>query len=768
MRKTPINWSGGVNLFADPTQIRDNQVRLAKNLVPADAGTILGSRPAMKVASELIPGSPFLNIIPLRAQRSALGGVDLVFYDSATDRVRFSSSGSDTVNLTPPTVRNLPISLTTFNGIPYCFTGQGQGYRIVPVAGVPTPEALVFQGVGNANFRPVGGAPVRARMCYWAGREITFSDTNAPLLIRDNSAAGVGTILVAADTSDGITHVQELNTTASGSPTQSVVAVWTTDAMYMLLGEPGETGSPDSLGTLQVTKLTIAAGCVSGATVVQTPYGTLWAGADDVWFLPFGSLPVRVGTNIRPALLNTPPSLRYRWHAAYENGIYRLAIDAPGAGPTEIGGCMHHWLLDMRNGPPQNAESAVWWGPQEYTPAGSSLVGPGTWAFITQDTDQGTLEVQAVQPWSAEDDTGTSRGVSLCTLNANDSRDESTPNFPPNPPRGVTQYEVGDLVVPYDETFGQTQFAVWRCVTAGLTSAEPLPQFNDGVSTGITVGTATFELDPPFLGPRFEPTSFQFGNEIVPELRTKEYVGDATKDKLYDGTEAGYWVNRRGVLQYSALTDIDASSRILVEAGTDTSQSRLDASTSTLQRLWQSRLLTPQTGRRFHAKSLQFVMSHKKVFVVDDTNDVVLFRIGGTDFKVQVTRGEYANIDELLDAVTSSVQSATAATWAVTGGPRVSAVSAPPEPWAIFFDVTASGTIPGWTSEDYRRCARLFALLGVDTNNQHWYTTTPTFAWQSFDGSRVYGKTSPESTRTFRSSFSALNMRVDTFKRGPT
>lgn len=778
MNQAPISWAGGVNLFADPSQIKDNQVRLTKNMMPTDGGLILASRPAMKVASELYEGNADVNIIPLRAQRSALGGVDLVYYDTAADFVRFVASGSAPVNVAGAGIRNLPISLVTFNGQPYCFTGQGPGYRVGLVAGVPTAEQLQFLGVGNSAFRPVGAAPVRARMCYWAGRELVFSDTNAPLLIRDNSAVGVGTILVAVDTPGDITHVQELNTTASGSPVQSVVAVWTADAMYMLLGEPGETGAADAAGTLQVNKLTIASGCVSGATVVQTPYGTLWAGADDVWFLPFGSLPVRVGTNIRPALLNTPPSLRYRWHAAYENGIYRLAVDAPGAGPTEIGGCAHHWLLDMRNGPPQSADTAVWWGPQEYNPSGSALYGPGTWAFITSDTGAGTQEVLAVQPWSAEDDTGSANGVSLCTLNAADSRDEAAPNYPPNPPKGVTTYELGDIVVPYDEDYDKKQWAVWKVTSTlappnNVTAAEPLGQFNDLISVSKTSGGVTFSLISGSPLPRFIPTSAQSGNEVIPEFRSKEYLGDPDKDKLYDGTAAGYWVNRRGIVEYSALTDIDASKRVLEENGTDSAQSRMNAASSNLQRIWRSRLLTPQVGRRFHAKSLQFVMSHATRFVIDATNDIVLYATAADNrYRVQVKHGEYNSLDDLCSQITTNMSDAGVSDrWALSAqGNLVSAVTSPVDGWRIFFDVSASGVEVGWSTEDYNRCARLFAMLGVDTNNNDWYSTSPLFEWRSLavSPSRVRAKSPAERTRTFRSAFSSLKMNVDTFSREPT
>ena len=87
-----------------------------------------------------------------------------------------------------------------------------------------------------------------------------------------------------------------------------------------------------------------------------------------------------------------------------------------------------------------------------------------------------------------------------------------------------------------------------------------------------------------------------------------------------------------------------------------------------------------------------------------------------------------------------------------------------------FFDVSASGVEVGWSTEDYNRCARLFAMLGVDTNNNDWYSTSPLFEWRSLavSPSRVRAKSPAERTRTFRSAFSSLKMNVDTFSREPT
>lgn len=791
IKALPVQWSGGVNLFADASQVRDDQLRYSKNMAPAEGGLVLGTRRAMRASRNILQNmqSP---IWPLRVMASPVGGeFAIAYFDNQVIKFGTITVGDPVspAEIAPAGVRNLPISMAQLNGETYVFTGYNSGFVLRSDDG-PAGYAiapLVFGGDGNTAFYPTGAASVRGRMVYWSGRDIVVSDTLAPTLIGDNAAL-LRSITVAHDTPDGITHVQELNTSSTGSPVQSVVAVWTTDAMYMILGEPPQTGDlalSDAIKAMQINKLTVAAGCVSGATVAQTPYGTIWAGPDDVWFLPFGALPVRIGTNIRPALLNTPPALRYRWHAAYENGVYRLAIDAPGAGPSEISGCQHHWLLDMRRGPPQNAESAVWWGPQDYTPAGSSpAYGPGTWCFVVSQGNDGDGKLYSLQPWVAADSRGTANGISLCTFDADQTRDEAAMNYPPSPLMPSTEYFVGDIVVPYDEAHGEAQWSVWRVTSVGgsgpsgggVTAPAPLPQLNTGALTLVTTGDVTLKLDTAFFSnpvPGFIPASAQEGNEIVPELVTKEFVGNPMLDKLYDGATIGYWVNQKGRVLYRAITDIDENSRVLSPLGDDTAASgNFGVGQSSLpirgQRIWQSRLLNPQVGRRYHAKSLQFRYTHDTQFIIDSTNNVAMIDYDYTAYRVEIPSGAYPT----LLAVANIIVGALPGTFQVNvAGSLVYMRDSDANEWKVVFNESAWAGVsqPG----DFQKCSRLFAMLGVDTNNQNWYTvgaTPSTFIWTngSPNNNWIPAKIPAEQTRTFRADLNSLALRVDTFNREPT
>lgn len=787
----PVQWAGGVNLFADPSQIRDDQLRYAKNLVPTEGGLVLSSRRAMRATRNLVQNLQ-IGFVPLRVMASPIGGeFAIAYFDGTVIKFGTIVPGDPVapVDIAPNGVRNLPISMTQLYGETYIFTGYNPGYALRADPTGPAGYAitqLAFTNIAGTpvTFVPTGAATVRDRLFYWQGRSVVFADRGRPGVIQ-NIDGNLMSLDVANDTFDGITHIQELNTTSGGSPVQSVAAIWTTDNMYMLLGEPPETGDLDldaALRAIQVNKLTVAAGCVSGATVAQTPYGTIWAGPDDVWFMPFGALPVRIGTNIRPALLNTPPALRHRWHAAYENGIYRLAIDAPGAGPTEISGCAHHWLLDMRRGPPQNAESAVWWGPQEYNPAGSVPdYGPGTWCFTTSLGNEGDGRVYSLQPWSAADSVGQAHGISLCVLDANQTRDEAAMNYGPNPMGLSREYFENDIIAPYDESASINQWSLWRVTSVngagpnggGVTDSVLLLQFNDGSRVSLTSGGVTFTLETQHLGqpvPGFIPVSGQSGNDIVPELVTKEYVGNPLLDKLYDGASIGYWVNQKGRVTYRAITDVDENVRVLSPAGDDTATSGpLGIGQSSLpirgQRIWQSRLLPPQAGRRFHAKSLQFRLTHDPAFIVDSTNNVVTMEHSGNLKRGEVVQGAY---DTLLDLATAVI-SAMAGNYQVSvAGSRLHIRETGAKLFAVYFNYGVGGP---WPSSDYEKCSRLFSLLGVDTNNQNWYSTlTPTWTWTNgtANSNWVPAKIPAEQTRSFQLDISGLSLRVDTFNREPT
>jgi hypothetical protein len=166
-----------------------------------------------------------------------------------------------------------------------------------------------------------------------------------------------------------------------GSPAESALLVLKENSAYLLTGEPDQTtgGAAD----LVVNKMTVAAGCVSQTSVVRTPYGIVWAGPSDVWLFHSGALPVSIGKKISPVLASSPAATRYKWHAEYFGGFYRLALMTPGQGPDDDAPCGEQWWLDMREGAPETWIDARWYGPQIYNvpTASDTTPTPGTFCM---------------------------------------------------------------------------------------------------------------------------------------------------------------------------------------------------------------------------------------------------------------------------------------------------------------------------------------------------------------------------------------------------
>jgi hypothetical protein len=146
-------------------------------------------------------------------------------------------------------------------------------------------------------------------------------------------------------------------------------------SMWMVQGEP-----PTSVlnGTLRVTPINKDEGCISKETVVDTPHGTVWCSGKNVWLMPSGQQPVKVGDDIAPLLASHYGAAVYAWHAVYKDGFYKLTIPrvAPGQGDTGedygeayLTAPTEQWWLDMREYP----ERMTWWGPMDL-PAAAAMV----------------------------------------------------------------------------------------------------------------------------------------------------------------------------------------------------------------------------------------------------------------------------------------------------------------------------------------------------------------------------------------------------------
>lgn len=389
----PIAWDGGVNLLSAEQFLQPNEVRRAQNLFPIEPGK-LGVRGALghmdypadtDGVGAIRSGRPIAFMIP-PWNGSSLQGVVLVrnITDStalaySTGEIAFrlfglSPEASVVVNLGG--VNNSIPAMVPFNNKVYAFGGypcSKAGVYIQDSGGVLSTGDFAFAGSGNNAVRPRVAGTYTNRMVFanfGPGYEnhMIISDLNDPTLVGDDVLAVNSRNFIVGDIiGDEIVAVHEVMTAGAGSPAQSALLILKKYSAYLLQGQPSQTtDTGDYLGTMEIVKFEVAAGCVAPLTVVSTPEGLFWAGPDEVWCYKAGTLPFPVGRKIGPALKNTPDDKKYRWHAAYFDGRYRLAIFSAGQGPDDDTPLGEQWWLDLRDGTPQNWQTARWWGPQVY------------------------------------------------------------------------------------------------------------------------------------------------------------------------------------------------------------------------------------------------------------------------------------------------------------------------------------------------------------------------------------------------------------------
>jgi hypothetical protein len=256
---------------------------------------------------------------------------------------------------------------------------------------VPHPMTLKFiDGSGNA-YAPKVMTTYRNRMVY-AGFDapyqdfIVFSDRFTPDIIevaggsQVNFSSTTRSIRVPGLKGERITGMKEVAVTSVANALESNLLIFSETGCVIQSGDVLQTTevpvAPQTyFGDAQWKRVQYQCGCSSQESIVTTLTGLIWAGPDDVWVYDSGALPRPIGTKIRPVLAQTPPAYRWQWYAVYhrDTGTYRLAVHSAGqtldwtaANRLLLG---EQWWLDLRNGTPQTAGEASWFGPQVYIPA---------------------------------------------------------------------------------------------------------------------------------------------------------------------------------------------------------------------------------------------------------------------------------------------------------------------------------------------------------------------------------------------------------------
>lgn len=682
-------------------------------------------------------------------------------------------------------------SLFVFNGVTYAFAGQSNGRQVAAGVDSTVPVAFCYKlnnfGDANEDFHPEGACVVRDRVLYYKGPNVYFSDRNEPLTVgytgtldtdgnivpsTANPAAGTNFSAIATrgiylggEELENITAVAEVNTSADGSPVQSVAMVFTTTHAYMLLGEPLETTEGgDILGSLQINRLNVQAGCVSQGTITRTPYGTIWCGRDDVWFMPFGSLPVRVGTNIRALLEQQPAGLLWKLHAEYADGFYRLSMFKPGQGPNVYDPCGMQMWLDMRSGGPKSAADAQWFGPQEFNQTDGPTTGGGfgtgdtgtrgVWAMArdTRATGDGRLyALQSYIMWGDEE--SYIRGLSLCSFDSFDGKDTCAPQASVTKWNAATIYYEGDIMVPTPASTTTNHNApIWVCTTSGTSHASTEPSWNADTASGqLTDGTVVWTLRywiGTYASSGYAPPMMQGNNEVELSMLSKEFMlGDPMREKLLDGAELGYFATNRTQVTYNSHAKQDSRSRILGLSAEQTADNVANQTTG--DRVWQRKLLTPDPTKRFHGLSATWELQQDAGIVITaGVNDTITVDISGITATLTLTPGYYADLTtlnvELMQQLTTAIPQAST-TIADDGG--------------VLRNLFGFRSTAGTGANVYTD-SRLAQLLGYSPQQGEYA--------EGAGSLYAFGYESPRDKHVPDIQFSGLNLRFKTFGRGPT
>lgn len=395
MSLQPILPLGGVNLLQDPKRIADNELVESTNMAPVVPG-VLSKRKGLSLVQGSILGTYYAKSFSFPV--SEVGVAQLIvanpFSLSAPTNIFGADDSGGYLFTSNFGTRVLATSSITLGGKLYLFGGYPctvpgkMIYKDATVSGGLACVPFTWDDPSN-TFSPSVAAVYRSRAVYGnlgLGYEnyIVFSDRFLPATIGTDVLLGNGRSVQIGDSDgDRIVALVDVMLTAVGSPAQSALLVLKEQSAYLVTGEPNETtDSTDPFGDLTINKFNFTCGCSSANSVVRTPYGLLWASLDDVWMYDGGQLPRRVGSKIRKALGYSPAAQRYRWHAAYFNGFYRLAVFGQGQVQNDDVPLTDQWWLDLRDGPPQSHVDARWWGPQQYTIlTGPSGVVTGTSTF---------------------------------------------------------------------------------------------------------------------------------------------------------------------------------------------------------------------------------------------------------------------------------------------------------------------------------------------------------------------------------------------------
>lgn len=593
--RQPLPFTRGVNIQMDPTNIGDDEAVELRNLWPTQPGGPIDTRPALGVVREpwwytpstnqrelLVQWHDWVNgmLTTYMVQQRSTTPVEVLFV--AAGQADPALASFNQLAVTP--AASPPWSVRVNNKV-YYMNGAGlyviDGDTLIPGLGngAPVPEIRA----STAGITPKFAANVRERMWYVGlgdGRQnrVAVSDRFLPEQVPDEAYW----FDVGSEDEGPITAIAEAAATDGGSLETNLVLIFKRNAVYVCRGEPAQgTDTPGTttdwrLGTLIVSKMQVQAGCVSQRSIASSPRGLYWLGSDDVWFMPFASAPIPVGTKIRPALARVDESREQWMYATFVGGVLRVSCDSDGQATTDSYGSpaapAEEYWLDCRNPAggdttdyPSDAAAARWFGPQRYISGGEAGDVLGMLYARTIKQSDGAPAHEGVYGGEfASDALGTFyfvSGLFVIQVGAATHYDSVRPVLNSVNWESNTAYEEGDVVTPgafllngYDDramSAVDSMFLLrsWRCSVAGTSGflADVASQGMSGAGATFVDGTVTWVPEWNALGTRrINRFHYALKYPIEPVIVTKEYdFGEPIIEKLVQGVEMSHaspWV----------------------------------------------------------------------------------------------------------------------------------------------------------------------------------------------------------------------------------
>lgn len=717
---------GGVNLNAAARAIRDDQLAWAENVFPSKDG-IAYKRPGITaVRSAIIAADGYQCFAFAKADR--VTGFDYVAHlyrqsdlhhilvASSFAEINGSFSNSVAIDLGVLTKNaQAPAIFINYRRRIIAIVPEIEGfYHLVPKTGSAidyewvkatfafsprdfTPSAAVaFDQTQAIPLLPKIAAVYKGRMRYFNfgpgyGHSMASADyaSNTHLNIREFPLwALVGSnildynarrIDIEALAGLDITAAVEVSLRSVTKPLDSALLVMTENKGVIITGDITQTSDSNAndpklfVGDFVANKINYDVGCVGQAAITTTPFGTFWAAADDVWALYLNAgEPVRVGTNIKPALLSCPMNSRRHWSMAYADGVLVLSLVKEVSTLSNIDYMQkQQWWLDLRRGPPKSAEEARWFGPHETKANNIGLtasllhLGP----IISDKYNDGSEHVIGM---SGEND-------NTCIVEYTNKRtSDDTPFIDTRsaPEYNITlgDVKVGQLVRPSQPNHSGRIFV---CITAGTISGLGEPAWWAGGI--INDGTAQWRDATSVLGNKIRLAGQTLDWSVVSKIRTKDYdFGVSQREKIFRSAEITASMSSAQTL--SCLLRLNQRTQANTEQpklGTDddgqtTRLGEMTLADATVQDEFQARTFTPSEDTRLHGRFIQAEISDDTGFIIDDTNDSLIFGFaadpsGGNGsystvenvIQVVLTHGAYANVNALLTEIVSKLNTIT-------------------------------------------------------------------------------------------------------------